>query len=325
MKWRVSREKFRDSMCVDEFAAKAHSFFAEKGLDAEIFEGLAGKGWSAERAQIILKTYGLKTRVIISDFEPNTSTRILGHKVAFPIMPAPLSGAIKAITTNCFRRIVDESRKAGVLPWIGYPCDRTDIENLSGFIWIIKPLKNRKLLYQELEFAEERCIAVGTDLDSFAYERIGSRTYPYEYLKPLSFDELKDIVSVTKLPFIAKGILNEVDYDLAVKAGCDVIVLSSRGGRILESAASPIEILNKIEKQTTTGIDSFLRSGEDILKVLAIGADFALVGRPVVYGLTFEGGIKAILKCLGNELKQVMRICGFRNLQEINPEVLVQL
>ncbi|WP_456469464.1 alpha-hydroxy acid oxidase [Archaeoglobus sp.] len=312
-------------MCIEEFAARAHSFFTEKGIDAELFEGSAGKGWSAERTQIILRTYGLKTRVLAGDFESDTATNIFGTQITFPVMPAPLSGAVKVIDRDCFTRIADESKAAGVLPWIGYPCERRDIEGLRDFIWIIKPLKDRRMLYREIEFAEERCVAVGVDLDCFAFEKIGNRIFPYEYLKALSFDELSDLVSITKLPFVAKGILSEIDYDLAVKAGCDAIVISNRGGRILESAVSPVEVLARIEKQITTGIDSFLRSGEDVLKVLALGADFVLVGRPVVYGLTIENGVKAVLECLGNELKQTMKVCGFRNLKEINPDVLVQL
>ncbi len=311
-------------MCFEEFRTKAQSFFAERNIDPSPLEGQAGS-WCEERALIVLRTYGIKTRVIVEDFEPDTSIEIFGRRFSSPVMPAPLSGILKVIDADCFKRIVEESVEAEVLPWIGYPCDRQDVQNLRDFVWIIKPLKNRKLLYDEIEYAEKRCVAAGIDLDCFAYERVGGKVFNYEYLKPLSFQELADVVSTTSLPFVAKGILSETDYDLAVKAGCDAVVISNRGGRILESAVSPIEILTKIEKQVTTGVDSFIRSGEDALKVLALGADFVLVGRPIVYGLTFDGGVKAVLECLKNELKLAMKVCGAGCLGMLDKDVLVQL
>ncbi len=310
-------------MCFEEFRTKAQSFFAEKNIDPLPFEGHSG--WCEERALIVLKTYGIKTRVIVEDFEPDASIEIFGQKFSSPIMPAPLSGILKVIDAECFKRIVEESSEAGVLPWIGYPCDRQDVQNLRDFVWIIKPLKNRKLLYDEIEYAEKRCVAVGIDLDCFAYERLGGKVFSYEYLKPLSFQELADVISTTSLPFVAKGILSETDYDLAVKAGCDAVVISNRGGRILGSAASPLEILPRIEKQVATGVDSFIRSGEDALKALALGADFVLVGRPIVYGLTFPGGVKAVLECFRDELKLVMKVCGAESLETLSRDILVQL
>ena len=308
--------------CFEEFRAKAQSFFAERNIDPALIEY---SGWCEERALIVLKTYGIKTKVIVEDFEPDTSIEIFGRKFSSPIMPAPLSGIVKAIDGECFKRVVEESQKAVVLPWIGYPCDRQDIQDLRDFVWIIKPLKNRKLLYDEIEYAEKRCVAVGVDLDCFAYEKLSGKIFSYEYLKPLSFQELADLVSTTKLPFVAKGILSETDYDLAVKAGCDAVVISNRGGRIIESAVSPLEILTRIEKIVETGVDSFIRSGEDALKALALGADFVLVGRAVVYGLTFNGGVKAVLECLKDELKLAMKVCGAESLETLGRDILVQL
>ena len=311
-------------MCFEKFRNKAHSFFTEKGIDPLPLEGEVGS-WCEERTQIVLKTYGIKTRVIVQDFDPDTSVEIFGKKISSPVMPAPLSGVLKIIDSECFGRIVRESRAAGVLPWIGYPCEHEDLQGLEDFVWVIKPLKDRKTLYKEIEYAERMCTAVGVDLDCFAYEKVGERVFSYENLKPLSFQELDDLVSTTTLPFVAKGILNETDYDLAVKAGCDVAVISNRGGRILESAVSPLEVLTRIEKQIPTGVDSFIRSGEDVLKAMALGADFVLVGRPIIYGLTFSGGVKAVLECFKEELRRAMKVCSAETLGDLNKDILVQL
>ncbi len=321
-KKRRVREKKVEKMNLEEIKNRAYSFFKEKGIDVELIDSVAGRGWAIERTEIILKTIGIKTRVIVEDFQPRLSIKFLGKEISSPIMPAPLSGIIKAIDKNCFLKIVNESKEAGVFPWIGYPLQKSDVASLSDFIWIIKPLKDRKRIYDEIEIAEEKCFAVGLDLDAFGYEKIGWKIYPYEFLKPLSFNELKDIVASTRLPFIAKGILNEKDYELAVNAGCSAAVLSCRGGRILESPVSPLEIIQKIDKRVETGIDSFLKSGEDVFKALALGADFVLVGRPIIYGLTIDGGVKAVLEYLKSDLSRVMRICGTRNVSEINKSCL---
>ncbi len=310
-------------MNLDEIRSKALSFFSEKGLSLDLVEGLAGRGLSFERNEIFLKTIGLKTRVIREDFEAEIDIELFGRKT-IPVMPAPLSGIVKAISEKWAEKVVEESWKAGALPWIGYPVHRSELMDLENFVWIIKPMKRREMIYREIEFAESRCLAVGIDLDSFHSEKIGGRVYPFEFLKALNYEELKNIVGATKLPFVAKGILNEKDYELAVKAGCKVVVISSRGGRLIESAASPIEILQKIEKvgDVSIGVDSFFRSGEDVLKAISLGADFVLVGRPVVYGLTFDGGVSTVLRYFADDLKRVMEICGVRSTKEAGKEIL---
>ena len=309
-------------MKLEEVKAKALSFFAEKGLDFSLVDDC---GWCAERARIVLQTLGLKTKVIRDSFDVELKTTFLGRKISFPIMPAPLSGIIKAIDPNCFERIVNESFALGVIPWIGYPVEREDIKNLKDFIWIIKPLKDRKMLYAEIELAEKFCFAVGIDLDCFAYENVCGSLQSYEFLKPISYDELRDLAAATKLPFIAKGVLSERDYVLAEKAGCDAVVVSNRGGRVLNSAVSPIEIIQRIEKSIITGVDSFIRSGEDVLKALALGADFVLIGRPVAWGLAIPNGVRAVLELFRDELRNAMLACGVKSVAELSKDLIIPL
>ncbi len=316
------RKKYLPAMNLHQIKAKALSFFAEKGIESALFDDL---GWCAERTAITLRTLGLKTHVIGEDFEPDLSVTFLGRRLSFPVMPAPLSGAVRMIKAEWCREVALTSQKMGTVPWIGYPVERSEVAELKDFVWILKPLKNRRMIYAEIEFAEERCLAVGIDLDCFAYEMIGGNLYPYEFLKRISYDELRDLVSSTKLPFIAKGILSEEDYRLAVKAGCDAVVISNRGGKILESAVSSVEVLQRIEKEVETGIDGFIRSGEDVLKLLAIGADFVLVGRPVIWGLAVPDGVEAVLEFFRNDLKRAMLACGVKNIESLSSDILIQL
>ncbi|OYT34389.1 lactate dehydrogenase [Archaeoglobales archaeon ex4484_92] len=309
-------------MKLDEIKSRAKSFFEERGLNFHLVDDV---GWSAERARLVLKTIGLKTNVIRSDFVPSTESKFLGRKISLPVMPAPLSGIIKAIDKDCFKKIADGSTSSGVIPWIGYPAKREDLYDLKDFVWIIKPLKDRNLIYSEIEYAEKHCIAVGIDLDCSAFECISGNVYTYKFLKPIDYPELKDLASSTKLPFIAKGILSERDYDLAIKAGCEAVVISNRGGRIIDSSVFPLEVLQSIEKMTETGVDSFIRSGDDVFKALAMGADFVLVGRPVVWGLTFPNGVRRVLEFFKSDLETVMHACGVKNVHEITKDLLISL
>jgi isopentenyl diphosphate isomerase/L-lactate dehydrogenase-like FMN-dependent dehydrogenase len=271
-----------------------------------------------------LERIGLKMNVIHEEFEPDVCVEFLGRRLRSPVMPAPLSGLVKSASKKCFRTIVSNSHEFGVIPWIGYPIqDR--IEDFRDFIWIIKPLKEREKIIEEIERVEKIAFAVGIDIDSAAGIKIDYSILAYGGLAPLSQKEIADIVSTTKLPFIVKGVLSEVDYERAVNAGCEAVVLSNHGGRVLDSAISPIELIKKLDLRVDTAIDSGFRSGTDVFKALAFGAKAVLLGRPVVYGLAIdeEKGVYKVLETVTEELKRVMVLCGARSVGEIREKMLV--
>ena len=128
--------------------------------------------------------------------------------------------------------------------------------------------------------------------------------------------------------FIIKGLLSLQDAEIAVGQGIDAIVLSNHGGRQLDGAISPMEILfevcSKVGSRITMMIDSGFRRGSDVVKALALGAKAVLVGRAALYGLAAGGqaGVQHALFLLRNEIDRVLALIGCLSCGELSPDYL---
>lgn len=128
---------------------------------------------------------------------------------------------------------------------------------------------------------------------------------------------------------ILKGVLDADDARRAADFGADAIVVSNHGGRQLDGALSSIRILPSIVRavkgQTEIWIDSGIRSGQDILKALALGADGTMIGRSYIYGLGAmgEAGVTKALEVLKKELDTTMALCGERDIRNIGAQNLL--
>ncbi len=128
---------------------------------------------------------------------------------------------------------------------------------------------------------------------------------------------------------IFKGILDPEDAKMAVEVGADAIIVSNHGGRQLDGAISSIRalpaIVAAVGDQTEVWLDSGIRSGQDVLKALAMGAKGTMIGRAYVYGLGAmgEAGVAHALRVIQTEMDITMALCGRRDVRDMNRDNLL--
>ena len=145
----------------------------------------------------------------------------------------------------------------------------------------------------------------------------------------LDWDRVRELRSWWDGPVILKGILDVEDAKRAADLGADAIIVSNHGGRQLDGALSSIRMLRQIVDavgdRTEVWLDSGIRSGQDILKALAIGAKGTMIGRAYIYGLGAMGqeGVTSALTVLQKELDTSMALCGRRDVKALDRDILL--
>jgi lactate 2-monooxygenase len=155
------------------------------------------------------------------------------------------------------------------------------------------------------------------------------RLFTNIYSNPaLSWDKLVWLRGQTNLPILIKGVLHPDDAIEAAACGANGLIISNHGGRQVDGAIPTLESLIRIRKRLHKPfpvlLDSGIRSGSDMFKALALGADAVLLGRPYAYGLAIDRrqGVKEVIMNLLNDFEITARLAGCRNLQEINAEMV---
>ena len=141
----------------------------------------------------------------------------------------------------------------------------------------------------------------------------------------------KDVAWVKSLwggKLVLKGILDAEDAKLALQSGVDAIVVSNHGGRQLDGTMSSIralpEVVDAVGDRLEVWVDGGIRSGQDVLRALALGARATLIGRAFAYGLGAMGepGVTRALEIIQRELDVTMALCGLRDVREANRSIL---
>jgi isopentenyl diphosphate isomerase/L-lactate dehydrogenase-like FMN-dependent dehydrogenase len=146
---------------------------------------------------------------------------------------------------------------------------------------------------------------------------------------PKSLQELKEIISSTNLPFIIKGIMTSDEAELAAEAGAAAIVVSNHGGRVLDFTPGAADVLQEIADRVNGKMfifaDGGVRTGLDVLKLLALGADAVLIGRPLIVGAFGAGpdGVACILNKIREELFQAMILTGTGDVSQVSMDIII--
>jgi isopentenyl diphosphate isomerase/L-lactate dehydrogenase-like FMN-dependent dehydrogenase len=299
--------------------------------------GIGGKG--SGRSFTVCREYldsiKINMDVIHPHFEADTGIELFGRRFRFPFFVAPIGGMKlnfggKITEEEYVRAVVQGSCEAGTFAWTGDGPDesifRTTLpvirEAGGAGIPTIKPWTQEKCIERIREIEAAGAMAFAMDVDSAALINLKLMGKPV-FTK--SMEELRELTAATDLPFIVKGIMTPEAALRCAEAGCYGIVVSSHGGRVMEDAPATAGQLPAI--RTAVGdslkifVDGGIRSGADVFKCLALGADAVLVGRPystAVFGGRAEG-VRALTEKLGAELAETMLMTGCKTLEEIGP------
>ena len=157
----------------------------------------------------------------------------------------------------------------------------------------------------------------------------GLAAYVAQMLDPaLSWRDFGWLRAQTKLPILLKGIVRADDAKRAVEHGAAGVIVSNHGGRQLDTAPATIEVLPRVVDavagKVPVLVDGGIRRGTDVIKAIALGAQAALIGRPILWGLATDGenGAFRVLEMLKGEFDLAMALCGARRITEIDKTLL---
>ena len=265
--------------------------------------------------------------------DPDVSFELFGRSFAAPIFAAPL-GAIDlhyapkykdpAYNSILIKAAYDYGLAAcsgdGVDPAIMKSAVQDMIQVEGVGMPTIKPW-NKEAVFEKLDILNaNKIFAAAMDVDGAGLPFLKAMN-PNAGSKSVA--EMKEIIDYADMPFIIKGIMTPNGARKAVEAGAATIVVSNHGGRVQGGVPSTAEVLPSIVEavkgQTVIFVDGGIRSGVDVFRALALGADAVLIGRPIlplVYAAGAEG-FKVYMDKIIAELKSTMTMCGAATLKDI--------
>ena len=295
--------------------------------------GGKGSGQTFVRNVAKLKEITLNMRVLHSDSDVDCRAQLFGKTLKAPIFAAPIAniGAnygssvseseyIEALAAGC--------EAAGLLPFFGdgvqdefFSLPLETLGKHEGYgIPTVKPWVN-EIAFEKI--ARARMInpaAIAMDVDAAGLISLKHTPTPIAFK---TLQDLQEIRSKIKGLFIIKGIMTLQDVELALLAKADAIVVSNHGGRVMDDGLSTIEVLpdivTMVAKRALVLTDGGYRSGYDVFKALALGADGVLIGRPFSHAAIggLAQGVEAYAKQLISELEDAMRMTGCLTLKDI--------
>ena len=295
--------------------------------------GAKGTGNSFIRNYEYLSNVKVEMDTIYEYKGQDTSIELFGHTFKAPIFAAPIGGMRfnyddRISELDYITAVVTGTVMAGCAAFTGDGADDIcflaplePIKSVNGLaVPTLKPWKNDKV-FEKIKMAEEvGAMAVAMDIDSAGLIHLAKSGKP---VFSKTAEELKEIAAYTKLPFIIKGIMSAKVAEKAALTGAYGIVVSNHGGRVLDNTPATCEVLPEIKQavgdRVKVFVDGGIRTGADVFKALALGADAVLIGRPYAVAAFGGGaeGVRLYTEKLMYELKETMIMTGCADLGDI--------
>lgn len=285
---------------------------------------------------------------IHEDYMPDTSCSFFGHNFDLPVFASPIAKILTDYTFDSpfFNNngkyadaLIKGCYEAGGMAWLGdnkepgyFPGQVAPIKEVGGCaVPTIKPWADREQFWKRVEWCKEvGAMAIATDLDAIGlgYQYSGTKN---EGVCSRTVEELKEIVQRVEVPVIIKGIMSVKAAVKCKEAGAYGILISNHGGNVVENSMAPCDVIADIRKAVGPDMKVFadggVRSGEDVFKMLALGADAVGIGRPYVvsvYGGA-QDGANIYTQKIYYELQNIMRLTDCRTLADITADKLILL
>ena len=300
--------------------------------------GAKGSGTVAARNYDAWQNLCLNMDTICEGGPVDTSFTLFGQKYDLPVFAGPV-GAVKMHYGDKFSDeeyneiLVPACAKAGIAAFTGdgtNPAVFTAAakaigENGGKGIPTVKPW-DKGTVFAKLDAAKASGAKVfAMDIDAAGLPFLKGLNPP---AGPKTVEELKEIIDYAGVPFIIKGVMTVKGALKALEAGAAGIVVSNHGGRVLDSVPATAEVLpaiaDAVKGKMTILVDGGIRSGIDVCKALALGADAVIMARPyvtAVYG-GGEEGVKVLTAKIKAEMEDAMAMCGVHSLAEISRDNL---
>ena len=300
--------------------------------------GAKGTGTGAIRNYQKWQELCVNMDTICDNVPVDTSYDFFGHRMALPVFAAPV-GAVQLHYGDKFDdlayndALVSACAQAGILAFTGDGVNAAVMEGAAKAIAkqngcgvpTVKPW-NMELIEQKMALVNTAGpYAIAMDIDAAGLPFLKNMQPP---AGSKTVEELSQIAKWAKKPFILKGIMTVEGAKKALEAGASGIVVSNHGGRVLDQCPATAEVLPAIADavggRMTILVDGGIRSGMDVFKALALGADAVLIARPfvnMVYGGGAEG-VQVLVDKLKAELSDTMSMCGAHQLSDINRSMI---
>jgi len=304
--------------------------------------GAKGSGTVAIRNFNAWQKYCVNMDTIYTNGKIDTSIELFEKKFSLPLFAGPVGSVNfhygdKYDDLSYNHTLVNACANNGIAAFTG---DGVNIKVMDGAaksiastngigVPTIKPW-NLETIKEKMEIVRKgNPFAMAMDIDGAGLPFLKNMNPP---AGSKSVEELKEIVKMAQKPFIIKGIMTIKGALKAQEAGAAAIVVSNHGGRVLDGCPSTVEVLPEIVKalgdkrtrKTKIIVDGGIRSGVDIFKALALGADSVIIARPFVTSVFGGGeeGVKIYIEKLKSELEDTMAMTGALSINEISSDML---